>query len=144
MSSFKQLDTDIKVGGLVDEAQIDEAAAAGVTLIINNLPDGETPGRPDSSHYKAYAESKGINWFENPLVGGQLTPDHISKTIEALATTDGEKLAFCRSGMRSTMLWGLAKAAKDVLTTDEIINKAAEAGYDLAPQRPLFEQVRGQ
>jgi uncharacterized protein (TIGR01244 family) len=41
-------------------------------------------------------------------------------------------LAFCRSGTRSTFLWALARSHKGD-SPDELMRKAASAGYDLSP-----------
>jgi uncharacterized protein (TIGR01244 family) len=46
-------------------------------------------------------------------------------------------LAFCRSGTRSTFLWALARASQGE-DGEELIRKAANAGYDLSPIRRLL------
>jgi uncharacterized protein (TIGR01244 family) len=51
---------------------------------------------------------------------------------EALDAAQGPVLAFCRSGTRSTFLWALARSHKGD-SPDELMRKAASAGYDLSP-----------
>ena len=59
----------------------------------------------------------------------------------ALDTAKGPVLAYCRSGTRSTLLWALAEAS-----TGEhpavLAEKAAAAGYDLAPVATLMDILR--
>lgn len=140
--TFNQIDEMVFASPQITEADIDTAYNQGVRLIINNRPDGEEPGQPENAPLQTYAEAKGIKWFHIPLTAGQLTPEHIFETTEALATSDSPILAFCRSGARSTMLWGLSRAAKGLLSTDKILSNAAAAGYDFSMQRGLFDQIR--
>jgi uncharacterized protein (TIGR01244 family) len=50
---------------------------------------------------------------------------------------EGELLAFCRSGTRSTFLWALARSAQGV-PAEELAEAAAAAGYDLRPIRLML------
>ena len=56
---------------------------------------------------------------------------------EALDEAEGPVLAFCRSGTRSTFCWALAKGTAGA-NPDELTAKAASAGYDISPIRPLL------
>jgi uncharacterized protein (TIGR01244 family) len=56
---------------------------------------------------------------------------------DALEASEGEVLAFCKSGTRSTYLWALARSSRGA-GADELIGQAAEAGYDLSPLRSLL------
>ena len=55
----------------------------------------------------------------------------------AIDASTGPVLAFCRSGTRSTFLWALARsqAGEDA---DTLIERAAAAGYDITPIRPIL------
>jgi uncharacterized protein (TIGR01244 family) len=50
----------------------------------------------------------------------------------ALSESEGRVLAFCKSGTRSTFLWALAEAQRGA-DGEELMRKAAAAGYDLRP-----------
>lgn len=130
---FKNLDESILVSGQIAPEDIAQAAAQGVTLIVNNRPDGEEPGQPAGAQIAAAAEAAGIAYRHIPVAGG-LSPDQVAAMGEALAETDGKVLAFCRSGTRSTYLWALARASEGA-DGAEIIERAAAAGYDLSPLR---------
>jgi len=60
--------------------------------------------------------------------------------IAAMAAADGPVLAFCRSGTRSCNLWALAMARQGA-EPDELLAKAAAAGYDLSGIRMILDQL---
>ena len=57
---------------------------------------------------------------------------------EAVTGFDKPVLAFCRTGTRSAQLWALA--ARDRLSSDEVIRMAATAGYDLSAMRDRLDK----
>lgn len=113
---------------------VDEAAALGIRLIVNNRPDGEEPGQPSSDEIEAAARAAGLDYRHIPISGG-FPPERVEAMAEALE--QGPVLAFCRSGARSTFLWALARAARGV-PAGESVAAAAAAGYDLGPIRALL------
>jgi uncharacterized protein (TIGR01244 family) len=88
------------------------AAALGVTLIVNNRPDGEEPGQPAAAEIEAAARAAGLDYAHIP-VAGQISGDAIAALSAALAQAEGRALLFCRSGTRSTYLWALARGRED-------------------------------
>jgi len=110
---------------------IDQAAADGIRLIVNNRPDGEEPGQPSSAVLEAAARAAGLGYVHIPVAGG-FPPARIEAMAQALE--QGPVLAFCRSGTRSTFLWALARAARGA-PGEESVAAAAAAGYDLGPIR---------
>jgi len=134
---FRQLDQRTLVSGQILPADVGEAAAQGVTMIVNNRPDDEQPGQPASATIEAAAQAAGIAYRHIPIAGG-FPADAVESMAEALAGSDGKTLAFCKSGTRSTYLWALARARAGDDATD-IIAKGAGAGYDLEPLRPHLE-----
>jgi uncharacterized protein (TIGR01244 family) len=130
---FRQIDERMLVSGQLQPADVQAAADAGVTLIVNNRPDGEQPGQPAGAEIEAAARAAGLDYRHIPVAGG-LSPDLVEAMAEALGAAEGKVLGFCAAGTRSTYLWALArlKAGADV---EEIIAKAAAAGYDLSALR---------
>jgi len=112
-------------------ADVDEAAARGIRLIVNNRPDGEEAGQPSSAQIEAAARAAGLDYHHIPIAGG-----FPAEQVEAMARAleQGPVLAFCRSGTRSTFLWALARAARGV-PAEQSVAAAAAAGYDLGPIR---------
>jgi uncharacterized protein (TIGR01244 family) len=126
---MKRLDESTCVAGQI---RPDEVAGLGVRILINNRPDGEEPGQPDSADIEAAARSAGLDYRHIPISGG-ISAAQIEAMAEALEA--GPALAFCRSGTRSTWLWALARA-KLGADPDGLVAAAAEAGFDLSPLRP--------
>jgi uncharacterized protein (TIGR01244 family) len=130
---MRQLDSTTFVSGQIAPEEI---AALGVTTIVNNRPDGEEPGQPDSDAIAAAAQAAGIDYRHIPVAGGISQPQ-VAQMADALAQAKGPVLAFCRSGTRSTYLWALARARLGD-DPEELAGKAAAAGYDLSPIRAFL------
>ena len=139
---FKPLDSAILVAGQISAADLAAAKAEGVTMVINNRPDGEQPGQPDGAEIEAAAAEAGLAYVAIPVNHQGISPAQVEAMASALGRAEGKVLAFCRSGTRSTMLWALAEATRG-RDTDEIAAAAAEAGYDVSPLLPAMRQMRG-
>jgi uncharacterized protein (TIGR01244 family) len=132
---MKRIDDKVQVSGQV---RPEEIARLGVAMIVNNRPDGEEPGQPTSDEVEAAARAAGIDYRHIPMAGGLSLP-LIAQMADALAAAEGEVLAFCKSGTRSTYLWALARSRMGD-DAEELVSKAAAAGYDLSPIRTLLAQ----
>jgi uncharacterized protein (TIGR01244 family) len=128
-----RLSDSVLVSGQIAPADIADAVAAGVTMIVNNRPDGEEPGQPEGAAIEAAARAAGLDYRFIPVAGG-LRPDQIEAMAAALEEAKGKLLAYCRSGTRSTYLWALAEHRRGG-DGARLIAQAAAAGYDLAPLR---------
>ena len=126
-----RLDEDVLVAGQIQPGDVPALAARGVTMIVNNRPDGEEPGQPDGAEIEAAAREAGIAYRHIPVAAG-FSPGQVEAMAEALGASDGAMLAFCRSGTRSTYLWALARARSGDDAAG-LVAKAAAAGYDLRP-----------
>ena len=113
---------------------IDEAAALGIRMIVNNRPDGEEPGQPSSARIESAARAAGLAYRHIPIAGS-FAPEQVEAMAQALE--QGPVLAFCRTGTRSAYLWALARAARGV-PAEGSVAAAAAAGYDLGPIRALL------
>jgi uncharacterized protein (TIGR01244 family) len=131
MTGFRTLDERTLVGGQITTADLEEARRQGVTMIVNNRPDGEEPGQPTSAELEAAAEAAGLDYRHIPISRG-IGPAQIEEMRSAMSELgDGRMLAFCRSGMRSTLAWAIACREQGVLR-QELEEKAASAGFSLA------------
>ncbi|MCW3837427.1 TIGR01244 family sulfur transferase [Sphingomonas canadensis] len=135
--NHKPLAPGIGVSTQLPPAGIAAARAAGYGAIINNRPDGEEPGQPDSAELEAEARAAGLDYHHIPVVPGQFGDAQVDAFCAAMGGCEKPVLAFCKSGMRATSLWALSQAGK--LTTDEILHQAAACGYDLTPLVPRIE-----
>ena len=129
---FRRIDERTLVAGQIRAGDVEAAKAEGVTMIVNNRPDGEEPGQPAPAEIEAAARAAGIDYRHVPMGSAGLSPDLVQSMREALEASDGQVLAFCRSGTRSTYLWALARSQQGA-DGAELMEQAAVAGYDLSP-----------
>lgn len=117
-------------------------AAAGFTRIICNRPDGEIPPDLRADVIRQAAEAAGLDFVNNPVVGGALTLENVQMQAAAQKDSAGPVLAYCASGNRSSIVWALSHAG--VRPTDELIAVPARYGYGLEPFRETIEQLARQ
>jgi len=122
---------------------IAEAKALGVTLIVNNRPDGEEPDEPQGAEIETAARAAGIDYIAIPVGHGGFSQPQVDTMAAALEHAEGKTLAYCRSGTRSTLLWSLARA-KAGDAPEALQNKANRAGYDLGPVAALIDMLAAQ
>ncbi|MGH6705252.1 MAG: TIGR01244 family sulfur transferase [Sphingomicrobium sp.] len=128
----RQLDDKTLVGGQIGPDDVAALKELGVTLIINNRPDGEDVGQPEGDDIEAAAQSAGIDYRHVPIARG-LGPSDIEAMREAINSVgEGKLFAFCRSGNRSALAWAVARS-EDGVSREELNRLANEAGFDLGP-----------
>ena len=143
---FTPLADNIDVAPQISLDQVAAAKAQGVTMIINNRPDGEDPSAPQGADIAAAAEAAGLDYVAIPITHAGFSAPQVDAMVAALSKAEasgGKVLAYCRSGTRSTLLWSLAKA-KQGGNPAELSKLAANAGYDLTPIRPMLDALSGQ
>lgn len=133
-----RLDDASFVAGQIEPDEVAGLAATGVTMIVNNRPDGEEHGQPEGAAIEAAAQAAGIDYLFLPVAGG-VSLEQIDAMAAALSGAHGPVLAFCKSGTRSTFLWALARSSLGDKGED-LAAKAAAAGYDLSPIRGFLDR----
>lgn len=113
--------------------------AAGFTTVINNRPDAEIPAEVQAAALRAVVEAAGLDYIENPVVGGAITMENVTAQGAAIAAAKGPVLAYCASGNRSSIVWALSQAG--TRPTDELIGLPARFGYQLEGLRPQIEAL---
>lgn len=104
-------------------------ANSGVLRIISNRPDGEDPGQPTAAQMEAAARAAGLDFVWIPVTGLP-GPDQVKAVGELLADAV-PTVMFCRSGMRSTVIWAMAQRLSGA-DPDVLREAAANAGYDIS------------
>ncbi len=128
----RQLDEKTLVDGQIGPGDVATLKALGVTMIVNNRPDGEDSGQPTSDEIEAAAKEAGLDYRHVPIARG-LGPSDIEAMREAMHSVgEGKLFAFCRSGNRSTLAWAVARS-EDGVSREELDRMANEAGFDLGP-----------
>jgi uncharacterized protein (TIGR01244 family) len=134
------LSETVFVAGQIQPGDVAEFAARGVTIIVNNRPDGEEAGQPAGAEIEAAARAAGVDYAHIP-VAETFSKEKVAALGEALAKAEGNVLLFCRSGTRSAYLWALARARQGA-DVDEMVFRAAQAGYNLRPILPWLKGER--
>lgn len=114
-----------------------QLAELGFSDVICNRPNEENGPAEQSAEMQKAAEAAGLKFHFHPLFHASLLePANAARQSELIEGASGKVLAYCASGNRSTVVWGLGQAGKR--PADEIISMAAAAGYDLAQLRPML------
>lgn len=140
LPEFRPLSEAVFASEQIALADISAARTAGVTTIVNNRPDGEDPGAPQSDAIEAEATAAGLKYVSIPIGHSGFSEWQVDAMVAAIKDAEGGLLAYCRSGTRSTFLWALA-SAKMGSDPDAITQAALAAGYDVSPIRPMMDML---
>lgn len=143
MSDFRRLSGSMFASPQIGTGDIAQAKALGVTLIVNNRPEGESADQVPGPDIEAAARAAGIDYLAIPVTHAGFSHPQVTALADALDRADGPVLGYCRSGTRSTLLWALARASKGD-DPEALASAAAAAGYDLGPIRPAMDALRAQ
>ena len=129
---IRQLDDRILVSGQIAPHEVAGLADEGVTMLVNNRPDGEEDGQPFAAEIEEAAARAGIAYRFVPILRG-IGPADVEAMQQALRdTSDGKLLAFCRSGKRSAFAVALARRGEGASAV-EVSNCLVSAGFDPSP-----------
>ena len=140
MSDFRRLEEGVFASPQIEVADVAAARELGISLIINNRPEGESGDQTAGAEIESAARAAGMEYCAIPITHAGFSEPQVDAMIAALGTVQGPVLAYCRSGTRSTLLWALAQA-KSGRSPDELARLAANAGYDLGPIRPMLDML---
>ena len=130
--TIRELDHKVLISGQILPSEVAELRRHGVTLIVNNRPDGEDPDQPLAAEIEQAARAAGIDYRFLPIRRGP-GPAEVDELREAMERCgDGRMLAFCWSGTRSAYAWALARREQG-MDLDEIDRRATDAGVSLGP-----------
>ena len=132
-----RLDDTVTVAPQLLADELEAVARLGFRTVINNRPDGESFDQPPSAAMAEAARAAGLAYHHQPVISGGLSVEDVLAFRELLATSEGPVLAFCRSGTRCANLWALAQAGN--CDPEEVIARAARAGYDLRGLRQILQ-----
>jgi uncharacterized protein (TIGR01244 family) len=129
---IRQLDDKAMVSGQIAPHEVAGLAESGITMLVNNRPDGEEPGQPLAGEIEAAAQAAGIAYRFVPILRG-IGPADVESMQQAMREAgDGAMLAFCRSGTRSALACALAHR-EDGASADEVSERLTQAGFDPGP-----------
>lgn len=136
--SLPMLDDRVAVSGQLRPADMTELAAAGFVAVVNNRPDGEAMfGQPRTADIATAAAAAGLAFLDLPFSGPRATPDQVRALAGLLEQKPGKVVVYCKSGMRSALLWGAASLAGGRTLTD-VLAAARRAGQDIEPAAEIM------
>jgi uncharacterized protein (TIGR01244 family) len=129
---IRQLDDRTLVSSQIAPHEVAGLAGDGVTVLVNNRPDGEEAGQPLTADIEAAAQQAGISYRFVPIIRG-IGPADVDEMQEAWREAQGGKLlAFCRSGTRSAFACALAHR-KEGASSEQVSERLTAAGFDPGP-----------
>jgi uncharacterized protein (TIGR01244 family) len=140
---FRRLSKTVLASPQISLADLPQAKDQGVSLIINNRPEGESDDQVPGAEVERAATALGLEYIAIPVTHAGFSGPQVEAMAKALAEAKGQTLAYCRSGTRSALLWALAEASRGA-SPDTITADAAAAGYDVSPVRPLMDMLGSQ
>jgi sulfide:quinone oxidoreductase len=126
---LKKINDQLSVSEQISPQQVAEIARAGFRSVICNRPDGESQDQPSHQDIQAACQAHGLVFRHLPADTGKVLDSHGIEFGQLMSELPGPVLAYCRSGTRSTTMWALSQAPH--LTPAQIIDTAAQAGYDM-------------
>lgn len=138
MTIARHLTDTFAVAPQISIEDLTELKAQGFRTIVCNRPDNEVTEELSSGNMEKACEDLGLKFILNPLSHGSLSPEHVELQRQAAISPD-PVLAYCASGNRSSILWGLAMAGTH--TTEDILKRTSEAGYNLQAIVPQLEAM---
>ncbi len=105
-----ELAPQVYVCGQLFETDLRLVAKQGVRSIMNNRPDGESPGQPLSADIARVAEELGMTYAYLPVDTRSISGQDVEAFAKACDELERPLLIFCRSGARSTRMWEMAES----------------------------------
>ena len=129
-TNLKSIGGNHFVSGQIQIDDIEGLANFGIKLIINNRPDNEEFNQISSELLKDKAESFGIKFIDIPFASGTLSKEKILDFSNLIKNNHEKSLFYCRSGARSSLIWGLASVIHLGVDLQKCIININNIGHD--------------
>jgi len=127
MNAMKLTD-NVAVSGQISPTHVASIASQGFRVIVNNRPDGEDPGQPDSAQIEAAALAAGLEYYHLPVTGMNFPGPDLAQMATLFNDESRPLFAFCRTGTRCANLWVVTRQEGE---RQEAAAHARKLGYDL-------------
>ncbi len=125
----------------IDAEDLVAAAKSGFTTVICNRPNTEVPPSHQSDAIRSATLAAGLEFQVLELTHQTMTAENIARQRQIIKASTGPVLAYCASGTRCSVIWALGQT--ETMSTDDILAKTSNAGYDLSGLRPRLEELSG-
>jgi uncharacterized protein (TIGR01244 family) len=116
-------------------------AAAGYHTLISNRPSGEADDQPSPQALAAEARRLGLSFVYIPVTVDSISRSDVEAFRDALAASEGQTIAHCRSGKRAYLLWAAGEVLEQERDPAELMQAAAERGFDLKELPDILERI---
>ena len=123
------IDDKVYISDQISTDMIEDLNKKCFGLIVNNRPDNEEINQPKSLDIKVLLEEKNMVYKHIPFSGASIQLDQILN-LANLLKLEHKTLLFCRSGARSSLIWGLASIIYLNEDINDIMRKISNVGYD--------------
>jgi uncharacterized protein (TIGR01244 family) len=127
MNAVKLTET-VAVAGQISPAHVAGIAEAGYRVLVNNRPDGEEAGQPDSAGIEAAALAAGLEYYHLPVTALNFPGPDVAQMAGLFDDESRPVFAFCRTGTRCANLWVATRAGA---ARQQAAEQARKLGYDL-------------
>jgi uncharacterized protein (TIGR01244 family) len=142
MTKIIQISPHFAVTGAPGADDLAAAARRGFRSLLSNLPDGELPSAPFSTHERALAQRVGLGFGHVPVAKGEIDWAQMAEhMLQALRGLEPPVLAHCASGQRSALAWAAAAAACHPV--DPVLAALRGAGFNFLPLRAELAALAG-
>jgi len=140
-TKFKQLSNAFIVSSQLHIEDINAVVAYPVKAVICHRPDEElsdwhTNNKPSHSMIEDVLTQHDIAFIYQPIHHNISIPEAL-KLDQYMEVLPRPVLAYCTSGMRSTLLWALGQTLKNKQPRARIIAAAETAGYQIGQYLPI-------
>ncbi|PFG63340.1 sulfide:quinone oxidoreductase [Thioclava sp. ES.031] len=134
----RKLSDDFSVSPQIEPEDVAKLAEMGFRTLITNRPDEEVEDdKYLSANIAKLCAQYGLNYHYLPYYPGEMTFDLVHDYEAIMNTAPKPAFGYCRSGTRSSHLWGMSQAGR--MDLDKIIEAAANAGYDHSSLMPVLK-----
>jgi uncharacterized protein (TIGR01244 family) len=135
-----ELDDRVSVSDWLAPEDFADLAERGVTLVVNNRPDGEADDQMTAAQAAEIADRHGIDYRHVPVTMDTLSAADVDAFKAALDAADGKVHAHCRSGARSATLWAISEVCHRGRDRGAVREHAAARGVDCTPAMRWIER----
>jgi uncharacterized protein (TIGR01244 family) len=130
-----KLTENLAVSAQISLDEVEQIAAAGYKVLINNRPDGEDSHQPAGALIATAAEAAGMEYHHIPITAASFPGPDLEAITDLFDDPSRPVLAFCRSGTRCANLWVAGVADSDLAGAMKV---ASQCGFDLGMASSLI------
>ena len=126
-----QINDKLSVSGQLTVSDVKQLAHDGIKVLICNRPDAEETDQPSFKDIEATAIKNNITFVNIPFSGINVPALCFEQFINVIDNSNDEIHAYCRTGNRCSILWGLSHVRTHSI--EDTLEKAQTLGFIYKP-----------